>query len=100
MKISYIKSIHDNTSFKFFKNIGMNGIELQDLENVDKVLENLIENDYKTFFVTNEVAGYSQDLFKKYYQEGMVVIYEGIPQEVDVEMINELSCIIIDKENN
>ena len=60
MKISYIKSIHDNTSFKFFKNIGMNGIELQDLEN-------LIENDYKTFFVTNEVAGYSQDLFKKYY---------------------------------
>ena len=38
--------------------------------------------------------------FKKYYQEGMVVIYEGIPQEVDVEMINELSCIIIDKENN
>lgn len=50
MKISYIKSIHDNTSFKFFKNIGMNGIELQDLENVDKVLENLIENDYKTFF--------------------------------------------------
>ena len=47
MKISYIKSIHDNTSFKFFKNIGMNGIELQDLENVDKVLQNLIENDYK-----------------------------------------------------
>ena len=34
---------------------------------MDKVLENLIENDYKTFFVTNEVAGYSQDLFKKYY---------------------------------
>lgn len=67
MKISYIKSIHDNTSFKFFKNIGMNGIELQDLENVDKVLQNLIENDYKTFFITNEVAGHSQDLFKKYY---------------------------------
>ena len=43
---------------------------------------------------------FNQDLFKKYYQEGMVVIYEGIPQEVDVEMINELSCIIIDKENN
>ena len=59
MKISYIKSIHDNTSFKFFKNIGMDGIELQDLENVDKVLENLIKDDYKTFFITNEVAGYS-----------------------------------------
>lgn len=67
MKISYIKSIHDNTSFKFFKNIGMDGIELQDLENVDKVLNTLIEKDYTTFFITNEVAGYSQDLFKKYY---------------------------------
>ena len=46
MKISYIKSIRDNTSFKFFK---------------------ISENDYKTFFITNEVAGHSQDLFKKYY---------------------------------
>ncbi len=67
MKISYIKSIHDNSSFKFFKNIGMNGVELEDLENVDKVLSRLIDQNYKTFFITNEVAGYSQDLFKKYY---------------------------------
>ena len=67
MKISYIKSIHDNDSFKFFKNIGMNGIELEDLENVDRVLGQLIDQQYKTFFITNEVAGYSQDLFKKYY---------------------------------
>ena len=67
MKISYIKSIHDNSSFKFFKNIGMDGVELQDLENVDRVLSRLIKNDYTTFFITNEVAGYSQDLFKKYY---------------------------------
>lgn len=67
MKISYIKSIHDNDSFKLFKNIGMNGIELDDLENVDKVLNQLIDQKYTTFFITNEVAGYSQDLFKKYY---------------------------------
>ena len=74
MKISYIKSIHDNTSFKFFKNIGMNGIELQDLENVDKVLQNLIENDYKTFFITNEVAGHWHGLFKKYYNSKDIYI--------------------------
>ena len=42
-------------------------MELEDLENVDKVLSRLIDQNYKTFFITNEVAGYSQDLFKKYY---------------------------------
>ncbi len=67
IKVSYIKSIHDNNSFKFFKNIGMNGIELEELEDVDKVLNKLTDKDYKTFFLTNEVAVYSQDLFKKYY---------------------------------
>ena len=67
MKISYIKSIHDNSSLNFFKNIGMKGVELKDLENVDKVLNSLIDQNYTTFFITNEVAGYSQDLFKKYY---------------------------------
>ena len=67
MKISYIKSIHDNSSFNFFKNIGMDGVELEDLENVDKVLSRLIDQNDTTFFITNEVAGYSQDLFKKYY---------------------------------
>lgn len=66
-KISYIKSIHDKTSFNFFKNIGMYGVELTDLDNVDKVLSKLIDKDYTTFFITNEVAGYSEDLFKKYY---------------------------------
>ncbi len=66
-KISYIKSIHDKTSFNFFKNIGMYGVELTDLDNVDKVLSKLIDKDYTTFFITNEVAGYSDDLFKKYY---------------------------------
>lgn len=66
-KISYIKSIHDKTSFNFFKNIGMYGVELDDLENVDNTLNHLIKENYTTFFITNEVAGYSDDLFKKYY---------------------------------
>ncbi len=66
-KISYIKSVNDKASFNFFKNIGMYGVELDDLENVDKTLSHLINEDYTTFFITNEVAGYSEDLFKKYY---------------------------------
>lgn len=67
MKISYIKSVNDKQSFRFFKGVGMNGIELENLENVDKTLDKLIKDNYKTFFITNEVAGYSEDIFKKYY---------------------------------
>ena len=62
MKISYIKSIHDNSSFKFFKNIGMNGVELEDLENVDKVLSRLIDQNYKTFFITNELLLFTRSI--------------------------------------
>lgn len=32
-----------------------------------------------------------------YYEYGKVVIFEGIPKECDVELINELTCLIIDK---
>ena len=39
--------------------------ELQVISSNEKI-NNCKINDYKTFFVTNEVAGYSQDLFKKY----------------------------------
>ena len=45
----------------------MYGVELDDLENVDNTLNHLIKENYTTFFITNEVAGYSEDLFKKYY---------------------------------
>ena len=47
----------------------MNGIELEELEDVDKVLNKLTDKDYKTFFLTNEVAGKVKYLFKKYYKK-------------------------------
>lgn len=39
----------------------------------------------------------NQRLFNMYYEYGKVVIFEGIPKECDVELINELTCLIIDK---
>jgi hypothetical protein len=40
---------------------------------------------------------FNQKLFKAYYEYGKVVIFEEIPKECDIELINELTCLIIDK---
>ena len=66
MRISCIKYSKDNSSFSFFKAIGANVIELEDLEKTDEELERLVENKYKTIFISNEVASFSEDIIKKY----------------------------------
>lgn len=66
------------------------------LKEMDAILIRKFECD-ESFYANND---FNQILFEKYYQEGMVVVYYGIPQEADVKAINELSCVIIDKENN
>ena len=68
MKISCIKSNKDNESFSFLKSIGCNVIELNDnsLENVDNEINNLINERYKTIILSNVVAGFSEDIIKKY----------------------------------
>jgi len=66
MRISCIKYSKDNNSFSFFKAIGANVIELEDLEKTDEELGKLIEDKYKTIFISNEVAAFSEDIIKKY----------------------------------
>ena len=66
MKISCIKSNKDNDSFRFFKGIGCNIVELTDLENIDNEINNLINEKYKTIILSNDVAGFSEDIIKKY----------------------------------
>lgn len=66
MKISCIKSDKDNESFNFFKSIGCNIIELKDLDKVDNEIKNLVDEKYKTIILSNDVAGFSEDIIKKY----------------------------------
>lgn len=74
MKISCIKSKKDNASFNFFKDIGMKIFELDDLEKTDEVISELVKNNYTTIFVSNEVAGFSEDIIKKYQKNKTVSI--------------------------
>lgn len=66
MKISCIKSDKDGQSFNFLKSIGCNVVELSDLDSIDNEINNLIDNKYKTIILSNDVAGFSEDIIKKY----------------------------------
>ena len=66
VKISCIKYSKDNNSFSFLKAIGANIVELEDLEKTDEELKKIVESKYKTIFISNEVASFSEDIIKKY----------------------------------
>lgn len=65
MKISWIKYKEDD-SFRLFKNLGMDVYDIDDFDMVDNKLKELVDNDYKTIILSNEVASFSEDIIKKY----------------------------------
>lgn len=66
MKITWIKTKNDKQSFKIFENLGFNVYSLEDPDETDKKIEELINNDYKTIILSNEIASFSGDIIKKY----------------------------------
>ena len=66
MWISWIKSAKDNKSFKIFESLGMDVYKINDLEKTDEKINELVNKNYNTIIVTNEIAGFSEDLIKKY----------------------------------
>ena len=66
MKISWIKYEKDNESFKVPENLGFDVFKLKDLDETDNKLRELINDNYRTIIISNEVAAFSQDLIKKY----------------------------------
>lgn len=66
MKFSCIKAKEDEHSFRFLQGIGAKVYELEDLEKTDEIISELIQKNYTTIFLSNEVAGFSEDIIKKY----------------------------------
>ena len=66
MAISWLKSSNDKKSFKVFKNLGMDVYEIKDLEKTDEKIKELVQQKYDTIIISNEVAGFSSDIVKKY----------------------------------
>ncbi len=74
MKISWLKLKEDNNSFRIFKNIGFDVYDVEDAEDTDKKIQELVDNHYKTIVLTNELAGFSEDIIKKYNKSQNVSI--------------------------
>lgn len=74
MKISWLKLKNDNNSFKLFKNIGLDVYDIEEPEDTDKKIQELVSNNYKTIVLSNEVAGFSEDIIKKYNKSSNVNI--------------------------
>lgn len=66
MKISWIKYEKDNKDFKIAERLGMDVYRIETPEEVDNKMSELIKDNYKTIVLSNEVAGFSEDIIKKY----------------------------------
>ncbi len=74
MRISWLKSKEDEKSFKFQKNMGFDVYEIEDLETTDNKINELVKKQYHTIIISNEIAGFSTDIIKKYTKDDTVNI--------------------------
>lgn len=66
MKISWIKQEKDKKNFTIAEKLGMEVYNLNDPEEVDKTINKLVNENYNTIILSNELAGFSEDIIKKY----------------------------------
>ncbi len=66
MKISWIKYEKDNKDFRIAERLGMDVYRIESPEEVDNKMQELVKHNYKTIVLSNEVAGFSEDIIKKY----------------------------------
>ena len=69
MKISWIKYEKDAKSFRLPEALGFDVFKLSDLEQTDNKIKQLIKQNYDTIVISNEVAGFSEDIIKKYKKD-------------------------------
>ena len=66
LKISWVKYEKDDVSFKMPERLGFDVFKLSEPEQTDEKLKELINKRYDTIILTNEIAGFSEDIIKKY----------------------------------
>lgn len=81
MKISWIKEQNDNKNFKVAEKMGMSVYRLENPEEVDKLMEDLVKQDFHTIILSNQLAGFSEDIIKKYKNDKQINIIIGTRKE-------------------
>lgn len=66
MKISWIKDEKDNKNFAIAERLGMDVHRITNPEEVDRTMEDLVRKNCNIIVLSNEIAGFSEDIIKKY----------------------------------
>ena len=74
MKMSWIKYEKDDLSFKVPEKLGFDVFKLIEPEETDNKIKELINKNYDFIIVTREIAGFSEDIIKKYDKDRNVNI--------------------------
>lgn len=81
MKLSWVKYEKDTKSFKLPEALGFDVFKLQDLEQTDNTIKKLIKQNYDTIIISNEVAGFSEDIIKKYQKDKEIKIVISLDKD-------------------
>lgn len=81
MKMSWIKYEKDTKSFRLPEALGFDVFKLQDLEQTDNTIKNLVKQEYDTIIISNEVAGFSEDIIKKYQKDKEIKIVISLDKD-------------------
>ena len=74
MKMSWIKYAKDEESFKVPERLGFDVFSLSEPENTDQKIEELVQKRYDVIILTVQIAGFSEDIIKKYNNDRNVSI--------------------------
>ena len=78
MKVSWLK--YEN-SFKIPEALGFDVIKLENPEETDNKIKELMKKEYKMIVVSNEIAGFSEDIITKYNRDKNVSIIIATARE-------------------
>ena len=81
MRISWIKYEKDNRNFRIPEALGFDVFKLQDLEQTDGMIKDLIKQNYDTIIVSNDVAGFSEDIIKRYQKDKEIKIVISLDKD-------------------
>ena len=81
MKISWLKYEKDKKSFRLPQALGFDVFLLDDLDKTDENMKKLIQQHYDTIVLSNEVAGFSEDIIKKYQKDKEIKIVISLDKD-------------------
>ncbi len=81
MKMSWIKYEKDAKSFRLPEALGFDVFKLKDLEQTDSTIKQLVKQNYDTIIVSNQVAGFSEDIIKKYQKDKEIKIVISLDKD-------------------